>query len=349
MKGVTMPRNEAELTVLNPRGETGGAPLAPPSPRLKDLAGKRIGIIENRIPTGEMLFPLLEKALRERAPATEFRVWDLPISASRENRDARLKEVADDSDGVVLGMTISGGSTTRTTPDAVKIERFGKPVVLIVTRCFKPTARFIARGQGLADLAVVPLLLDYVPPVDEIIKLGIAEKAAEEVVSALTDWTPQPPDIEEVPQRYLTFTGADYPLAVESFEKYFLQHGWSDGLPLVAPTEAAVKRMLEGTELSPDKLIAELPPGGGRATVEKIAINAVMAGCLPQYLPLVLAAVDAIVDPKFDLEGVQCTSGQLAPLLLVSGDKLVKDLNINDSFCTVGPGWRANTSIGRAL
>jgi hypothetical protein len=137
--------------------------------------------------------------------------------------------------------------------------------------------------------------------------------------------------------------------AYEGMEKSFLKHGWSDGLPIVPPTREAVNRMLEGTELSPEHLIAVFPPGQGKATVEKIAVNAVMAGCLPQYMPLILAAVDAIIDPAFDLVGVQSTSGQLAPLLIVSGQKLIEKLNINDSYCTLGPGWRANSSIGRAL
>ncbi len=132
-------------------------------------------------------------------------------------------------------------------------------------------------------------------------------------------------------------------------EKYFLQHGWSDGLPIVPPTQEAVNRMLEGTELPADHLVAVFPPGQGKATVEKIAVNAVMAGCQPQYMPLILAAVEAIIDPAFDLVGVQSTSGQLAPLLIVSGKKLIEELNINDSFCTLGPGWKANTAIGRAL
>lgn len=83
--------------------------------------------------------------------------------------------------------------------------------------------------------------------------------------------------------------------------------------------------------------------------MEKIAINAVMAGCLPQYMPLILAAVETIIDPAFDLVGVQNTSGQLAPLFILSGQKLAEELNVNSSFCAVGPGWKANTTIGRAL
>jgi hypothetical protein len=132
-------------------------------------------------------------------------------------------------------------------------------------------------------------------------------------------------------------------------DKYFLQQCWGDGFPLVPPTKAAVERMLQGTDLTPDHVVACMEPAGGIATVEKIAINAVMAGCLPQYMPVIIAAVEALTEPKFDLRGFQCTAGCVSPLLIVSGPKLIEQLNINDSYSTLGPGWRANSTIGRAV
>ncbi|MFC1971565.1 hypothetical protein ACFLV0_06560, partial [Chloroflexota bacterium] len=132
-------------------------------------------------------------------------------------------------------------------------------------------------------------------------------------------------------------------------EKYFLQHGWSDGLPLVPPTEEAVTQMLEGTDLPREHVLVMVEPGGGKASIEKIAVNAVMAGCLPHYMPVIIAALEAITDPKFDLRGVQSTAGMVSPLLIISGQKLIDELNINDSFSTIGPGWRANATIGRAI
>ena len=344
-----MHKDRAELKVFNPRGKTEENPIMPVSPRLKDLNGKKIGIINIRIQAGEILFPYLEKALKERTSTTEWDVLEIPFTGDADTRASRLKEIIDEYDGIVIFMAISGGSTTRLTPDAVLIEKLGKPVALIVTNCFQTTARFFARSQGLEDLAVATFTMDYIPPVEEIEKLNLAEKVADKVIWALTKWSPGPPVIEEVPDKVLTYSGAFYQEAYENMEKSFLQCGWSDGLPIAPPTEEAVGRMLEGTELLAEHLIAVFPPGQGKATVEKIAINAVMAGCLPQYMPVILAAVDAIIDPAFDLVGVQSTSGQLAPLLIVSGQELIEELNINDSFCTLGPGWRANTAIGRAI
>jgi hypothetical protein len=344
-----MPKSKIELRVLNPRGEAENKVIMPASPRFKDLKGKKIGVIGLKMPVGETFFPRLESALRNQAPGAEWRIWDVPFAGGPEARLAKLKEIADNSDGVVISLAISGGSTTRITPDAIQIEKFGKPCVLVLAKAFQPTARFIARGQGLEDLALAPLDFDYVPPAEEIIKFRVAEKVAEAVIKGLTKWKPQPPSIQEISENSLDFSGADYQEAYGEMERFFLQHGWSDGLPLTPPTEQAVNQMLEGTELPRAHIISVFPPGMGKATVEKIAINAVMAGCLPQYLPIIMAAVETIIDPGFDLIGAQNTSGQLAPLFILSGHKLAEELNVNASFCAVGPGWKANTTIGRAL
>jgi hypothetical protein len=339
---------QTQIRVLNPTGSSEVAAI-PNAPRLKDLNGKKIGILRNRVPVGQIFYPYLDKALRNRMPNAEFRTWEMSVLASADARAANLREVAENSDAVIVAMGMSGGSTTRTAPDAIKIEKFGKPVAFIVTNCFKSNARFLARSEGLADLAIAPLILDYVPPAEEIESLGIAEKVADEVARALTSWSPQPPEIPAIKETSLPFSGKGMFMAQEEMERFFLNHGWSDGLPLVPPTEETVARMLEGASLPRDHVIARFPPSGVNATIEKIAVNAAMAGCLPQHMPVILAAVEAIIDPLFDLIGVQCTSGQVAPFFVVSGKKLIDQLNINDSFCAVGPGWKANATIGRAL
>jgi len=106
--------------------------------------------------------------------------------------------------------------------------------------------------------------------------------------------------------------------------------------------------MLKGIDLPRDHVIGNVDPKKGIGTVEKIAINAVMAGARPAYMPVIVAALQALIDPAFDLYGVQCTGGLTAPLLIVSGP-IVKDLNINFTYSTAGPGWRANSTIGRAI
>ena len=126
------------------------------------------------------------------------------------------------------------------------------------------------------------------------------------------------------------------------------ENGWTDGLPVVPPTPERVERMLSATDRDPDELIAAVPPKWGRATVEKVAINAVMAGCKPAYLPLILTAVEAMTAEQFNLHGVQVTTSHVGPMLVVNGP-IRKQLEINDGFNLFGQGWRANATIGRTL
>lgn len=123
----------------------------------------------------------------------------------------------------------------------------------------------------------------------------------------------------------------------------FTKKRWGDGLPLVPATEENVKKMLTGTSRSPEELIGIFEPGLGAATIEKIAINALIAGCRPDYFPVVLAAVEAIAEPKFNLKGIQTTTGNVAPLVIVNGP-IANELNINSGTGCLGPGWQANAS-----
>ena len=122
----------------------------------------------------------------------------------------------------------------------------------------------------------------------------------------------------------------------------------TDGLPAVPPTAARVAAAVAASGRPRDELVAEVPPNFGRATVEKIAVNAVMAGCRPEYLPVVLAAVEAMCDERFCLLGVSGTTDAVAPLVIVNGP-IRSRLDINAGAGVFGPGWRANATIGRAV
>ena len=134
---------------------------------------------------------------------------------------------------------------------------------------------------------------------------------------------------------------------VDEFE-FFLQKEWSDGLPVVTPTEERLQWMLSGTKLDPEKIIGYIAPAGEPASVRTIAIHALMAGCKPEYLPVVIGAVDVITREAFNLGGVQCTMHGVAPLLIVNGP-YAKQIGLHGGNGCFGPGFRANTSIGRAI
>jgi hypothetical protein len=122
----------------------------------------------------------------------------------------------------------------------------------------------------------------------------------------------------------------------------------TDGLPVIPPSRERVRRMLAATTRDRHDLVGEVAPNYGRATVEKVAINAVMAGCRPEYLPVVLAVVRAVCDPAFNLHGVSTSTHFSAPLIVVHGP-IRPRIGLNCSFGVFGPGYRANATVGRAL
>jgi hypothetical protein len=126
------------------------------------------------------------------------------------------------------------------------------------------------------------------------------------------------------------------------------ERGWSDGLPVVPPTEVRIVRMLAGTTRAPDEIIGPIPPNLAPCTVEKVAINAVMAGCKPEYLPVVLAAIEAALDPDFCMHGLLCTTHFAGPMVIVNGP-VARAIGMNSSGNALGQGNRANATIGRAL
>lgn len=134
---------------------------------------------------------------------------------------------------------------------------------------------------------------------------------------------------------------------LDAIEYYFAQ-GLTDGLPVVPPTEARVRAMLDATPKPADKVVALVPPNFGAATVEKVAVNAVMAGCRPDYLPVVIAGVQAMCDERANLHGVQGTTHTATPLFIVNGP-IRGRLDVNCAAGVFGSGWRANATIGRAL
>ena len=135
---------------------------------------------------------------------------------------------------------------------------------------------------------------------------------------------------------------------LEEINRVYRERKWGDGLPIVPPTIERVERMLRGTRRAPDECIARIAPGFGAATVERIATNAVLAGCLPEYLPVLIAAVDAVAAPEFNLQGIQATTNSAAVWVIVNGP-LARRLDVNGTFNCLGQGAWANATIGRAL
>jgi hypothetical protein len=138
---------------------------------------------------------------------------------------------------------------------------------------------------------------------------------------------------------------------VNSTEKaieFFFDKEWSDGLPVIPPTEERLAAMLAATPRGPDELIGDVPPLMAPATVRAIALHAIMAGCKPAYLPVVIGAMECVLEERFNLLLLQATTSAGAPFILVNGPYAAK-IGLHGGMGCFGPGFRANATIGRAL
>ena len=140
-------------------------------------------------------------------------------------------------------------------------------------------------------------------------------------------------------------TVANDPEAI--FER-FASEDWTDGLPIVPPTEERVARMLAYSDLDTSFSLGPMPPRWGEASIAKLAVNAVMAGCKPEYFPLIVTAVKAMLGKPFNLYGIQGTTNPASPVLIVNGP-IAREIGVNARGNLFGPGFRANATIGRAI
>ncbi len=174
---------------------------------------------------------------------------------------------------------------------------------------------------------------------------AILDSVIDQLTCPLTEQQKSPDKVlaPKAKKAEVVFTGT-----LAEVNEHFYKNLWTDGLPIIPPTREAVNEVLTGTDLPPDHLVALVEPLKGKAIVEKIAINAVMAGARPEYMPVIIAAVEAITDPAFGLAEMQVTTGSVTPLLIING-AIRNQLDINSGSGCFGPGWQANATIGRAL
>ncbi len=232
----------------------------------------------------------------------------------------------------------------------VEFERRGIPTVLFTAEHFVADANRSAASFGLPGLPLAVVKLPFTNQRPEAIH-AMADTAFEQVVAGLTRAVQAPAAVERPPvDERLAYDGDDLLDAWARMNADFLTRGWSDGFPVVAPTERAVTAMLRGTRRAPGEQIVTLEPGFGIATVEKLAVNAVMAGCRPEHLPLLITAVRCLAEPKMYLRNKAMSTGPHAPLVLVNGPK-GRTAGLNSGMCALGPGApsASNTVLGRAV
>jgi hypothetical protein len=225
------------------------------------------------------------------------------------------------------------------------VEEQNRPAALLIYKYFLADAQSAASSKGLPGVRMVPESIVSECSVPEEIEAG-TDAVLNDIIRALTQPLSQteksPPPKEIARSGRVVFKGS-----VGEVNRFFYQRGWTDGLPVIPPTEEAVAEMLTGTDLKKNQLIAELEPRRGKATVETIAVNAVMAGALPTYMPVLIAGVKVLAtNPMADVWAV--STGSWAPLWIINGP-VRSDLHINNGFGVLSPGEIANATIGRAL
>jgi hypothetical protein len=232
--------------------------------------------------------------------------------------------------------------------NTVAVEKLGKPAVMILNRYFVDDARSGASVKELPGLRIVPTPIPTDVRVDNATAIQAGVSAViDDLVSAMTrplTEEEKSPTLKEAekPAR-LTFKGN-----LKEVHRFFYKRGWTDGSPIIPPTEEEVSEMLTGTDLPPDYVVAKLPPRFGKSTIEKIAVNAVMAGCLPTYMPVLIAGVQAMADPMIKVEGFICSMASWAPLWIINGP-IRHDLNINCKSGLLSHEEISNASIARAM
>ena len=235
--------------------------------------------------------------------------------------------------------------------EMIEIEARGRPTALIVSGRFEGDAIASSKAFGMPDVryVVVPHIYRNLDPQRSIEQ---TEAVFDALIEALTtnETGRSPTAAAAAPAEVERFEGEGALDAFDAMNREYIDRDWGDGFPLMPATSKAMETMLAGTSLPPDHVLCDLPPGYGIATVEKIAVNAAMAGALPEHMPVIIGALEAVsrVDPVH-MKGFLMSTSANASLLLVNGP-IAGELGINSKAACMGPGRqnKANLAIGRA-
>jgi hypothetical protein len=338
---------QVNLDLLSPRGVLPTIPCGGLSnPRPAELSNKKIALLADKPMAALFLDLLAERLLQRYSDITFVR---FPSSDAPDNLD-NTADIAAACDLWIQGIKTSGLSPV----DAeVKLEKLGRPGVALTAENLLEQRQWLAADAGLPTLRIVALPTESIYACEnrpDKVRL-ILDSTFENIVQALTrplsdsEKQPQPPVHDYSPLR---ISGRDYSQAIENFQSYATEHKMGDGLPLIPPTPEAVRQMLSGTTRSPDEEIGRLATRFGLATIQQIAVNAVMAGARPEYLPVIIAAIECLTDPGFNQYHLLNSAASPSALIWVNGP-LAAEIGMNCGLGYLGPGNRANATIGRAI
>lgn len=324
--------------VAEPGAATEG-PEFPPS-----LDGARIGLLDNSKAGAAVIVEALAAQLAARGTGGQLvRVRKTHASLPLEPDQVELLA---GTDVVIAALGDCGSCTSYLVHDSVTLEKRGVPVVAVCSTPFEAFASTQALALDHPRLRILTLEHPIAELPDETVRTRVADRLAE--FDAIVGGAPA----GDGPARAGTATVADALRTVDAADDdlvdLLLADGATDGLPVVPPTADRVAAMLAAHPGDPDEVVGRMPPKYGVVTPRLVAANAVLAGCLPAYLPVVLAGVRAMLAPEFNLNGIQTTTHPCAAIGFVSGP-ITERIGMNSGINAFGPGNRANATIGRAL
>lgn len=321
------------------------ADLREPAGRVDTLKGKTVAELWSWTFKGDVMFAAIEKRLSELYPGIKFISWREFGEIHGANERQVLEELpqklkAFGADAAITGV---GGGASGAAADvrcSMVMERLGIPTVTIVTDAFANQARAAARGLGCENLPIAvypgqPLLF-----ADEKVYETTERVLCDDLIRGLTIQPECGSAPEEPGERDIIFSGS-----FEEVNEFFYRNSWQDGLPIIPPTIERVEHFLKFTDMDEREQLGIIQPDNRKVTVWNVAVNGVMSGCRPQYMPVLIAIIKAMLDPKFQHEHLGHSPG-MEELIIVNGG-IIDELEFN---CTQGvfrPGYTANTSIGR--
>ena len=334
--------SEKEFTALNPQGIRRPRERIPLSPRLSDLKGKTVYFIcqDKPVQTKE-----LAKRLQKHIPETNviFRMKQGWVASE----DTQLREeVKHKADAMIYGTAMGGGSGKYAVNWISQVEKMGIPCVYIVG---EPLVQDVDASSSMFGMPSMRYVVTPLVPEEKVME-DISDEQFYKVISGIIQALTKPLTEEEKKAGKM-FTEKLPRIAMsgtlDEVQDYFYRQGWTDGLPVIPPTEEKIQEMLKGTGHDPDEVVTNMMhPEELTVTVEKVAIAGVMAGCRPEYMPVLLAIVETYGNPAFTHAARSESSFSI--MTFVNGP-IRNEMKMNPSTNALGPGNRANASIGRFL
>ncbi|HVX21139.1 MAG TPA: hypothetical protein VHB02_07315 [Acidimicrobiales bacterium] len=350
----------ATLTIVNPVAEPQAhqedAERHAPARRVEGLDGRTVALYWNGKQNGLHALARVKEHLAKEYEGVRFIEMTGELGGTnRYLSAAQLDRLAAEADAAVCTSADCGSCTSWLMRDLCELERRGVPAVGFTAAIFAQDAKFSTQTFGVPEACpvVVPECFSNktAAEIAEMVDDAMADVVAGLTVDrVLQDDLPRFDRMTLEPAAELVFTGADLMEAFDALQAGFVENGWSDGLPLVPPTHRKVEAMIAASGRDGDEVVGLFAPGFGVGTVRKVAANAVMAGCRPEAMPVVLAVMDCILEPSIGLRTWAMSTGPQAPMVLVSGP-VADEIGMNRGICALGPGSisQVNVAIGRAL